>query len=215
LKLLLAICSCKQHSSWQDAQRATWVKDIPLGIDFRYFVGHSDNLQSDEVQLGEDVIDPRRGLKLYPSLPAKVKLLCKWALDHEYSFLFKTDTDTLVNPKNLLASDFANHDYYGAENWEETGYFCSGGAGYWLSRKAMQIVVDSVVTSWAEDVFVALALKEKGILPRWDVNYRWKPEEVVDRNMATLHLPSALRTRPYDPAWMPKFYQQMKETECS
>ena len=172
MRILIAILSCRAHAAYQQAQRDTWIKDIPARVDLKYFVGHSENLAPDEVFLGEDAIQPERGLKLYPTLPDKIKLLCGWALDHGYDYLYKTDTDTAVSVTNLLNSGFESHDYSGGYNQETTGEFASGGAGYWLSRKAMQIVVNSTVASWAEDVFVALALKEKGVLPIWNSGYR-------------------------------------------
>ena len=209
MKLLIAILSCRQHAVFQQAQRSTWVKDVPQDIDVRYFVGHSD-IALDEVFLGEDAICPESGLKLYPTLPTKTKLLCKWALDAGYDYIFKTDTDTLVNVENLLNSGFANSEYSGGYNHEETGEFASGGAGYWLSRRAMQVIVESTVTSWAEDVFVSLALREKGILPIWNTGYRWKPGEPIDNSMITLHLSSVLQRGKYDLAWMYECYGIMK-----
>jgi hypothetical protein len=211
MKQLIAILSCKAHAAYQQAQRETWVKHVPANVDFFYFVGHKDGLLADEITLGEDVIDPSRGLKLYPALPAKVKLLCRWALDNGYDRMFKTDTDTLVNPVLLMNPDFEKHNYLGAYNHEEAGEFASGGAGYWLSSLAMQVVAETKITSWAEDVFVALALRAEGILPVWNKGFRWEPGEVVDKDMITLHLPSALRRRPYDPAWMYEHYDKMKE----
>ena len=131
----------------------------------------------------------------------------------DMTIIFKADTDTLVNIKNLLNSGFANSEYSGGFNHEEAGDFASGGAGYWLSREAMQIVAESTVMHWSEDVFVALALKEKGILPVWNSGYRWKPGEVVDETMISLHLRSALNAKEYDPAWMYKYYVEM--TACN
>jgi hypothetical protein len=209
MKILIAILSCRQHADFQQAQRDTWVKDVPSDIDVRYFVGHPD-IVSDEVFLGEDAIRPESGLKLYPTLPAKTKLLCKWALDAGYDYVFKTDTDTLVNVENLLVSGFANSDYSGGYNYEETGDFASGGAGYWLSRRAMQNIVDSAVVSWAEDLFVSLALREKGIFPVWNTGYRWRPHEPIDSSMITLHLSSVLQRGKYDPAWMYECYYIMR-----
>lgn len=212
MKILLGILSCKAHADRQKAQRETWKKDIPCKeMAFLYFVGHQDNLALDEVYLGEDKIAPEQGLKLYPTLPNKTRALCRWSLEHDYDYLFKTDTDTLVNPKNLLKSDFQASDFSGAYNHEdEVGDFASGGAGYWLSAKAMKIVAESTVTSWAEDLFVTLALREKGIAPvlyrRRDRGYRWEPGEVIDKDMISWHIPSCLRRTGYDPAWMYEYY---------
>ena len=208
MKILIAVLSCRAHAAFQQAQRETWVKDIPEGVDFKYFVGY-ETTEPDEVQLGGDAFKPEQGLKKYPSLPDKTKRLCQWALDYGYDYLFKTDTDTVINVKNLLNSGFKKWDYSGGYNQEETGEFCSGGAGYWLSRKAMQIVSDSTFTSWAEDLFVAGSLKQAGILPVFDPGYRWKPGEVIDSEAITLHLGSALHPKKYEPGMMYEHYTKI------
>src|SRR5271157_5112418 len=171
MNILIAIPSCRAHLAYQQAQRDTWIRDIPLAVDIRFFIGEQSEICEDEVYLGEDVFVPSQGLKEYPTLPNKTKLVCEWALKLGYDYVFKTDTDTLVNVKNLLNSGFENNDYSGGYNHEEAGDFASGGAGYWLSRKAMRVVTDSFLTYWAEDVFVALALREKGILAARDVAF--------------------------------------------
>ena len=218
MRILVAIPSCRAHAAYQQAQRDTWIRDIPSGINVhcRFFLGRESGIESgvvdetgDEVYLGSDAFIPERGLKKYPTLPQKTKQICDYALLAGYDYIFKTDTDTLINIKNLLNSGFANSEYSGGYNWEEVGEFCSGGAGYWLSRKAMQIVADSEVEYWAEDVFVSLALREKGILPVWNTGYRWKPNEPIDRDMITLHLSSVLQRGKYDPVWMYETYSKM------
>lgn len=217
MKILIGIPSCQAHAAYQKAQRETWLKDLPRWAECIFILGRDSGAplpsvfggDGDEICLGEDAYKPEQGLQKYPTLPAKTKLLCKYALWNGYDRLFKVDTDTLVNVENLLFSDFDQYDYVGGYNHEESGEFCSGGAGYWLSRKAMQIVAESTVTHWSEDVFVALALREKGILPHFNSGYRWKPGEVVDETMISLHLRSALNAKEYDPAWMYEYYVEM------
>ncbi len=212
MKILIAIPSCDAHAAYANAQRNTWLTDLPRSMDYKFVLGHNGipGQIGDGIYLGEDDYKPEQGLQKYPTLPTKTKLLCKYALATGYDYLFKTDTDTLVNPENLLFSDFEDWDYSGGYNQEESGEFCSGGAGYWLSRKAMKVVANSAVTHWSEDVFVALALKEKGILPVWNSGYRWKPGEIVDKDMITLHLRSALNQQTYDPQWMYQYYEKMR-----
>ena len=50
----------------------------------------------------------------YEATCFKTKGLLRWALDHGYSHVFKTDIDTLVNPVNLMNSGFEQHDFVGA-----------------------------------------------------------------------------------------------------
>ncbi len=210
MKILIAIPSCRAHASYQEAQRQTWIQDAIPYVDVRFFVGHSDNLAADEVCLGEDDYKPEQGLKQYPTLPDKTKKICGWAKGHGYEYLHKTDSDTLISIPNLLNSNFDFHDYSGGYNQEEAGEFCSGGAGYWLSRLAMLHVFHSSLEYWAEDVRTALVLKQVGIRPHFDSGYRWKPGEVVDRDMISLHLRSARNEKTYNPIWMHETYAQMK-----
>ncbi len=211
MKILIAILSCRAHQAAQQAQRDTWVKDLPADVDLKYFVGCDvPDLASDEVPAGEDGIYPERGLQLYPTLPKKNRRVMTWALGMGYDYVFKTDTDTLVNVPNLLASGFEQHDYSGGRNWEEAGEFPSGGAGYWLSKKALSIVSNSNAQHWAEDVRTMLALREAGIHPVWNTGYRWQPGEVIDKDMITFHFTSCWRRTPYDPAWMYEQYRKMK-----
>jgi hypothetical protein len=212
MRILIGIPSCRDHAAYENAQRNTWLKDVSGCATYRFILGHNGipGQTGDGIYLGEDDYKPEQGLKKYPTLPTKTKLLCKYALWMGYNYLFKCDTDTLVNPENLLFSDFEDYDYSGGYNQEESGEFCSGGAGYWLSRKAMRAIANSSIAHWSEDVFVALALREKGILPHFNSGYRWKPGEVVDKSMISLHLRSARNEKTYNPIWMHETYAQMK-----
>src|SRR5271157_5114842 len=142
-RVLVAITSCHMHRAWQSAQRDTWLPE--LGCDYRFFLGNpvADAAQ-DEVFLNcpDD----------YHSLYHKTQGLVRWALERGYDYLYKCDVDTLVCPKNLLSSGFEQWDYTGGRN----GHFASGGSGYWLSRKAMELVANSINRDGAtEDVFIA------------------------------------------------------------
>jgi len=183
-------------------------------VDYRFFLGRpAGQPESDEVFL--DVDDG------YLGLSHKTRAMCAWAHGCDYDFIHKTDTDTLVNPWTFLHSGFEQHDYMGGENadrvptWgNRTVQFASGGAGYWLSKKAMAIVASTEVMTNAEDVFVAIALLNKGILPVWHRGYRWRPGETVDKDMVSLHFSSALQ-RKYDPKMMYEYYQKIGATNGS
>ena len=213
MKILVGIPSCPAHAACEQAQRDTWLKDLPVAFYYKFVLGHNSfepRYNGDYIYLGEDAYQPTQGLQKYPTLPVKTKLLCKYTLFMGYDFLIKADTDTLMNPENFLFSDFEEHSYVGGYNKEESGEFCSGGAGYCLDRRAMKVIANTTVDHWSEDVFVALALREKGILPHFNSGYRWKPGEVVDKSMISLHLRSARNAQTYDPIWMHETYAQMK-----
>ena len=113
--MLVAIKSCEAHWDRCSAIRDTWAKDSEI---VRAFTGW---------QL--DVSDS------YEALPQKTRAICKWALKRGHLNVFFCDTDTYVCLPRLKPPE---HDYVGYK-LPDKGY-ASGGAGYWLSRKAMEYV---------------------------------------------------------------------------
>jgi hypothetical protein len=207
MKVLVAIQSCAAHRDRHEAQRNTWLADLPL--DYRFFIGQSSIAAEDEEVLNcpDD----------YQSLAIKTKAMIRWALDRSYDYLFKCDTDTVVNPWGLICSGFRYYDYIGGYNADIVPFFtdkkiefASGGAGYWLSRKAMAVLdfLDAPRVA-AEDVFVANTLSTGGIFPEFHSGYRWRPGEDVDENVITLHLSSALQKK-YEPSMMYEYYDKIK-----
>ena len=222
---LIAIESCHRdrNSGAQQSQRDTWIKDIgPINLDYRFFLGRPvESGATDEVFLAVD--------DTYEFLSLKTQAICQWALDEGYDFLYKTDTDTLVVPKNLIMSGFERQDYIGGKNSDFTppGYrtragtypgrridFASGGSGYWLSRKAMKAVVDSQDTEFAkqaEDVFVAIALLAAGIKSVWNPDMKWLPGAELDDKTISYHLSSVLQKR-FEPALMHEYHNRVRAT---
>jgi hypothetical protein len=130
----------------------------------------------------------------YPSLPQRTAWFCRWALNlpspsavlsggrgaggegallpspsgrgaggEGWDYLFKCDDDTYVSIPRLKAYDLAGRDYVGAE-WKPGVGYASGGAGYFLSRRAATIVAETLaITHWAEDLHVGNALRAAGI----------------------------------------------------
>jgi hypothetical protein len=207
MKILVAVMSCHRDRAFQQAQRDTWLRGVNTGFtEYRFFLGRpSDKVQSiDEVFL--DVDDS------YDNLAEKTQAICQWAYERDYDTLFKCDVDTLVNPRK---AEYNDEDYLGGFN-EDTvplfgGHiqFASGGAGYWLSRKALTIVSDAdTIRTCAEDVFVADALRAKGIFPAFKEGYRWKPGADVDSGMISLHLSSALQKK-YEPEQMYEYHEKV------
>lgn len=110
------------------ACRDTWVKDFKpfKNVDVRFFYGKpSDGFPrqplSDEVFL--DVPDG------YGSLIEKSVAVCKYAVEHDYEYVYKCDTDTWVFAEKLLVEMMENaFDYAGYRH----ANVCSGGPGYFL-----------------------------------------------------------------------------------
>lgn len=161
MKLLIAITSCQRDLAigCHDAIRASWGRvAVSLGIDVRFFVGGEDvsnSLRPDEVWV------PVRDS--YYNLPHKTKAAVQWFLAQEHSHLFKkythffkADNDTFVHPQRLLDCGFEDADYYGTP---VSNIYMNGGPGYFLNRKAAEIIAASEVGSnTAEDFWVGTML---------------------------------------------------------
>lgn len=184
--LIMVMCNHKSHDRVA-AIRNTWAqhtKAFVVGeeggdivrftnlIDLRFFFGQTTDTSRmqypDEVFL--NVPDD------YNSLPLKVQAAFAWALEHGYTNALKIDDDTYVVPKNLLTSGFEAHDWIGRINHQPSGHYCSGGSGYWLSNKAMEVVAKGKLNGdWAEDREIGRILRNAGINPTNDKRYTLYP----------------------------------------
>jgi hypothetical protein len=211
IQVLIAVESCNRdrERGFHDAIRETWFRDICVS-DKRFFYGSSSRLpEADEVELHVD--------DSYAALSLKTQLICGWALEKGFDWVFKCDNDTLVNPREFPGIYLPYYDYVGGENADvnvpgfppERIEFASGGAGYFLSRKAMMLVSKANVVGTAEDVFVAHTLLQHGIKPHFDPRFKWRPGSVLDKETVSFHLSSAHQVK-YEPKQMVYFYEELK-----
>jgi hypothetical protein len=140
------------------AIRDTWWRDCKAyaTLDAKFFYGRlpagmQRTPEEDEVflQVEDD----------YEHLPHKTVAICKWAREHNYDFVFLCDDDTGVYVDRLMIEvQSLPFDYAGHIN----GGSCSGGCGYFLSRRGMEAVQESP-NCWAEDVWIGKCMKSAGI----------------------------------------------------
>jgi hypothetical protein len=201
MKLLIAITSCARDRAAQQAQRDTWIKDIPAGVDYRFFLGQPAPAEAapDEVFLSAP--------DSYTALTYKTKGLLEWSQEHGYDFTYKTDVDTLVVPANLLSSGFENYDYTGGLNT----WFASGGSGYCLSAKAAGYITALNVQDGPEDVLVAQTMKNNGIQLHDDPRFMYAPGSQLDTDTVSFHLSSVYGWgKHYVPSMMFTAYEKQK-----
>jgi hypothetical protein len=210
LKILIGIPTAAKYKAYQDAERKTWIKDVK-DADVIFFPGHSINpvdinglrksypsdIASDEIYL--DVPDD------WDHQSHKTWDMFRWAVDNNYDFFFKADTDTFLIPDRLLNSDFEKYDYSGLNN---SNFYCSGGPGYWVSRRAMEEILkinreDFAKIHQAEDIAVGVALRNAGIIPHWESQYI--PEWTVGRPQKDNNF---ISTHHCSPAMMIEFYNK-------
>lgn len=208
MKLLLAIKGCErdQKTGVHQVLRETWVRNV-TDADIYFFIGHGSHpLEPDEVRL--DCGDA------YLDLPAKTRAILKWSLEQNYDFTFLCDTDTYVVPDRLLASGFEEFDLVGLFNGEigvpkaTDGHWAwvSGGNGYWLSKRATEIVVKHEPTHWAEDFYVGQVLApyfQSGELKAFsDERYGFHHDGEPYRCSVTKHYCTQGYKRQFDVRWM-------------
>ena len=219
---LIAVKSCQRDSEngFNRAVRETWGQDVKAA-DFRFFLGHEPAYSRwDEVYLGcpDD----------YNGLPYKTKAICEWAWGRDYTHVYLCDSDTFVMPERLLNSGFENYDYVGHFNgprgipnvvYGKCYSWASGGSGYWLSRKAMQIVKDAdpakvsacpLTNVPCEDVFVGQVLgpliATNDIIVSHDPRYGEGYDACNYKTEITSHYRSQSAEREFDPEWMRRHY---------
>jgi len=196
MKVLLAIASWPPSAENGDHQssRDTWLTKAD-GLDYRFFMGDGT-----PVHENDDLIDvewnnrpwnyrdkpsesvltsyiPKNDEVLLPvpydfkHLPFKVREIFRWAWERGYDYVFKVDTDTYVDVPRLLESGFQEFDYIGTPFYRDDLEYASGGAGYWISRKAFEFLLDAPVAIPWDDVWVGDRLRDKGI--RLHVDWRY------------------------------------------
>lgn len=142
------------------AVRETWWKDVAAHahhVDARFFYGKPfvGELNSDEVLLdcGRD----------YASLPARTAAICRYAVEHNYDFVFKCDDDTAVFVDRLVREIVQTAPAYGGCCHDQVA---TGGPGYILNKQNARIVgAKHSTTEWAEDWFVSKTLGARDIYP--------------------------------------------------
>ena len=116
----------------------------------------------------------------YDRLPQLTRGFCQWALTRtDWDYLFKCDDDTYTSIPRLLNYDLAGRDYVGAE-WRPGVRYGSGGAGYFLSRRAAEIVAENLTQiTGPEDLLVGKVLRDAGI--KFSIEPRFVPFGTIDK----------------------------------
>jgi hypothetical protein len=188
MKILIAISSCGdfERNGNNQALRDTWLQDLaPFAatVDYKFFFGHGQ----DGPELADSIVLPDVPDD-YGHLTYKTRSSLRWALAEGYDYVFRCFPDTYVRVDRLMACGFDAHDYHGDFRSEEGGRidggtgefrptlqqaqnYASGGAGYWLSRRAFARLVDApilgvwrdTVMPYVEDLWVGNILGKCGL----------------------------------------------------
>jgi len=175
-KTLVAVQSCHRDRERHNEIRQTWKTHVDFA-DIRFFLGTPNTESTDSLQKDEIMFEVKDDL---PSLTYKTQMMIQYALKSSYDNFFKTDADTFVVGERLKKFSESNkYDYVGLKIVDaEFGHlYAWGGAGYWLSKKSMQVIADIDPDEFfhmakeAEDVAVGRALYKAGILLHNDTRF--------------------------------------------
>lgn len=210
MNLLIAVKSCVRdmNEGFHEAIRKTWGQNL----DVEFFVGNGGLTQVDD-EVRVDAPDD------YMGLPLKTQGICKYFVQTGFDHVFLCDNDTIVKPDLLLDLDYQRWDYAGhfskgqAEVKTRFTYadhhgryygcypWCSGGVGYFLSRRAAKIVAETEPKVWAEDMYVGQVLGPEIEHDRLKASYLQ-----LDGN-ATWHFRKSRKFPAFTPELLHRIYQ--------
>ena len=203
MRLLVAIMTCHRYaydpndfclrkglrsldqSARVNTIRDTWVRAIPAEVEYKFFYGRGQGLPlADEVFL--DCGDS------YNDNPAKMKAICRYAIDHGFDYVLRTDDDTFIYPVEILATNWAEFDYSGSGQ-KPFHEFHPGGLLF-LSRRFMEIICAGRPDTYADDLWIGKLAKKNHIplnyLPntrnQFGSDYR-VPADVDPTGIASFH----------------------------
>lgn len=146
----------------------TWIPDLEFrGVRTVFLRG--ENCSPDQYSVRLPVYDHRDTLSL------KTQAFCRWALDRrDWDYLFKCDDDTLIHPLRFAAFlPSLSGDYVGGR-WRPKSPYASGGAGYFLSRRAAEVIARAdLPAAYGEDRLIGETLAAAGILLTADQRFCW------------------------------------------
>lgn len=185
-RIIVGVLSGLKEHSRRNQCRKTWMSQLKQHNCPAFFLfGNSKQTAQKDDELHMCCPDD------YISLPQKTRNFCQFCLDnYDFEYLFKCDDDTYVAVDRFLAYKPIG-DYVGidpVECFEDGQYskgFNSGGAGYFLSHKAAQIVATHLTEkTGAEDLLVGRLLLSHGLKRTQDKRFQaWN----LDRTIPTQH----------------------------
>lgn len=183
-RLLIGVCSCHANVERRQAIRETWGKQLPEGVELRFFVGEGECEAADDL-----VMLPCRDD--YPGLPAKVSAFFAHALgNHPFEWLLKCDDDTYVDVERVRELAAGPADLIGNEFIDSRGA-PSGGAGYLLSRDLVTRIVEAggIAAPGDEDVLTGALARKLGARLRsdWRLRYDYARYPRANNILATAH----------------------------
>ena len=206
MKILIGISSCVKYEHNHQAMRETWLSEASsLGMDYKFFVEKSERYSKNDT-----IVTDNEEWAMTCRLKSKVK----WAYDHSYDYIFSCFPDTYVRSDRLLTSRFNRFDYFGSvfkhASFGAT-FYCHGGAGYTLSRRAMPFVFNEESSYLNDDCWLGDVLNRTDITRGHSDDFKqYEGSPLKDNSIITSHLSHKSNSLgvPYEPKFM---YEEHKQ----
>lgn len=195
-QIVIGIITCPKYKYRANGIRKTWLKSVPQNIRVLFVYGRPGqpaSLEGDLLYLDCP--------EAYEKLPEKVHKFFSYCADFlEFDYVFKTDDDSFIDVDIFLSFDKHNADYIGrfegmadvgaTQTWHfgkcsdksyevpyEGDFKCewARGGGYFLSSKAVRLLVGQTALAYKEHLFedkmVGEALTEHNDINILNVHY--------------------------------------------
>lgn len=204
MNITIAIKSCHKHHDRRQAIQNTWLRDLGVGTDFFFIIGNPKLVITDT--LACDASDA------FENIAPKVLYACMAMQDNRTDYGFFCDDDTYLRPDRLLAAVPRGADYvgwvrpYGCDTHTKGLPYIQGSA-FWLSRKAIDFVVEAgekvMRPGIIDDGAVGLALDGKVALTH-DRRYWPGPDACINKPMLDNDIISTHKCLPDQMAYIHK-----------
>jgi hypothetical protein len=161
MKTLIAVISFQgdAENGNHDNIRQTWGKDVAsAGADLRFFIGRRDKVyapKADEILIPWQEDGTRTCA--HPYWHAEPGCTCveywqvlyrgilDWSIRNGYDYTYLAENDTFLIPRKLMKIGFENYDFSGWMMYlkadQPDHFYVEPGAGYFLSKRAAEIVL--------------------------------------------------------------------------
>jgi GR25 family glycosyltransferase involved in LPS biosynthesis len=191
-RVLIGALSGDDHADRRRWCLDTWIPALEAhGVKTVFLRGRT--AAPDEYNLPLPVDDRRDTLSL------KTLEFLRWAVQRDdWDWLFKCDDDTFIHPSRFVAAlPGLRGDYIGGR-WRPTSHYASGGAGYFLSRRAAQLLVKHAAdwpAVYAEDKLVGARLAAASVPLVVDPRFCWSHRARHMRSTPDMITTHGIRTR--------------------
>lgn len=192
-KILVGICSCAAYRDKRDAGRESWLTRPAAGVETLFFIGGGTTTDDEPDMVVLDCDDS------YDHLPEKVLAFFARALaTSDFEWLFKCDDDTYVALERLDQLIRPGYEMVG-NVFIDTRGAPSGGAGYLLSRRVVELLVNdpSLPSTGAEDMIIGQAAARHEVAALATDTLRWDASDhpMPDNALVTAHWCSPARLK--------------------